>query len=120
MGNKNDQNLTELLNNVIRANKAISNSGLQQHENIKAIKTVIFSKLIFAFRTREISRTTFQVSCTESTKIRCNLSNKLRIILREILCLPPQAETAYLYIDIADGGAGLKDIFDEYNLQQIV
>ena len=120
VGNKNDQNPTELLNNVLRATKAISNSGLQQHQKIKAIQTVIFPKLIFAFRTREISRTTLQVPYTESTKIRGNLSNKLRIILREILCLPPQAETAYLYTDTADGGAGLRDLFDEYNLQQIV
>ena len=120
LGNKNDQNPTELINQILSDSKAISISGLQQHQKLQAIKAIIFPRITFVFRTREIARNFLQVPYTESTKSRGNPSNKLRMIIREILSLPQHAETAYLYADTASGGVGLWDLFDEYNLQQIV
>ena len=70
LGNKNDQNPKELINQILSVSKANSKSGLQQYQKLKTIKTIVFPRIIFALKTREIARNFPQVPYTESTKYR--------------------------------------------------
>ena len=121
VGDKIDQNPYTLIEELIQSADKINKSELMKHQKIKAVKTFLFPKLTFSFRTREIKRSALESdSSTKPGQCKPNPSAKLRKILRSMLCLPPQSENCYLYVSTNNGGVGLWDLYDEYNLQQLV
>ena len=121
IGDHIDQSPHELIDEIIRSAERINSSELMKHQKIKAIKTFLFPKLTFTFRTREIKRSTLEAdSKNRSGTSKDNPSTKLRSIFKKMLSLPPQAENSYLYVSTNNGGVGLWDLYDEYNLQQLV
>ena len=83
--------------------------------------TFLFHKLNFAFRTREIKLITLDdPPYLEASQRHGNSTYKLRRIIQERLSLPSQVENSYIYTSSNTRGAGLWDLHDEYNLQQLV
>ena len=115
IGTDHNQSPYDILNELIKDTNKIVKSELFDWQKIKAYKIFIHPRLIFPFRTREVKVNSIG-KCTNKE----NLSSKLRTLIRQMLKIPSQAENCYLYSGIADGGAGLIDLRDEYCTQSIV
>ena len=121
VGDKVDQSPYDVIQKLTDDAAMIKFSQLWKYQKLRAIKTFLFPRIIFAFRTREIKRIALEAPKDRNlANTRGNPSSKLRKILKEILSLPVNAETCYLYVATKNGGAGLWDLYDEYNLQQLV
>ena len=121
VGDKIDQNPYDLIEEMVQSAEKLNKSELMKHQKIKAVKTFLFPKLTFSFRTREITRAALESdSSKKAGDHNPNQSAKLRRIIKTMLSLPPQSENSYLYVSSNNGGVGLWDLYDEYNLQQLV
>lgn len=116
VGNKIDQTPHKLLDEVCGNIEKINASGLMKHQKLKAIKTFIFPKITFAFRTREIKTSHLY----ENIHGKRNPTSRIREAFRDILNIPSNAEVSYMYVSTKNGGIGLWDLLDEYYLQTLV
>jgi len=114
-----DQTPYDTLKKLVSDTNKILDSDLHNWQKLKAFKFILYPRLIYSFRTREIKTTFLSVKNSKNNN-QSNVSSKLRSALRRMLNLPKNSEVCYLYSSTDNGGAGLNDLRDEYSIQSIV
>ena len=109
VGDKNDQSPYEILDKLVIDLGKIVNSDLWDWQKLKSYRIFMHSRLVYAFRNREI-----KISVLEEK------NSKIKAYMKQLLHLPNQAEICYLYSSIVNGGVGLTGLIDEYHTQCIV
>lgn len=121
IGNRNDQTPYRTLESLVKDFDTINKSFLYPWQKLDCYKTFLHSRIIFAFRTREVATRALRYNSKFAAYGQQAIAadNKIRKIFKDILSLPLNAPSGYLYGPPNLGCVGLTSLENEKDIQNI-